>query len=150
MIIYGTKRRLITGILLSLMAALGFGLGAVFIKAGMSSVSVKTATVISLISSPAVTMVIAFLLHYEEILSLAPMAFIWFILAGLITFLGGRFFNFHSINLVGASKASAVVSSTPLFAAILAVLFLNETVGFILGIGTLLIVVGITLVVIQE
>ena len=42
------------------------------------------------------------------------------------------------------------MSSTPLFAAILAVLFLNETVGFILGIGTLLIVVGITLVVIQE
>ncbi|MAQ97152.1 MAG: hypothetical protein CL716_05550, partial [Chloroflexi bacterium] len=92
----------------------------------------------------------AFLLHHEEILSLAPRAFIWFILAGLITFLGGRFLNFHSINLVGASKASAVVSSTPLFAAILAVLFLNETVGFILGIGTLLIVVGITLVVIQE
>ena len=132
------------------MSALGFGLSAVLVKAGMSSVSVKTATVISLISSTVVTMLVAFLLHYEEIFSLSPMAFVWFILAGLITFLGGRFLNFHSINLVGASKASAVVSSTPLFAAILAVLFLNETVGFILGIGTLLIVVGITLVVIQE
>jgi len=141
---------LVTGILLSLMAALGFGLSAVFIKAGMSSVSVKTATVISLISSTVVTMGVAFFLHYEEILSLAPVAFIWFILAGLITFLGGRFLNFHAISLVGASKASAVVSSTPLFAAILAVLFLDETIGFMLGIGTLMIVVGITLVVIQE
>ncbi len=150
MIIYGRKRRLITGILLSLMAALGFGLSAVFIKASMSSVSVKTATVISLISSSAVTMVIALSLHYEEILSLAPMAFIWFLLAGLITFLGGRFLNFHAISLMGASKASAVVSSTPLFAAILAVLFLGETIGFMLGAGTLMIVVGITLVVVQE
>ena len=132
------------------MAALGFGLSAVFIKAGMSSVSVKTATVISLISSTAVTMAVALLLHYEEIFSLSPMAFVWFILAGLITFLGGRFLNFHAISLIGASKASAVVSSTPLFAAILAVLFLEENIGFMLGVGTLMIVAGITLVVIQK
>ena len=132
------------------MAALGFGLSAVFIKAAMSSVSVKTATVISLLSSMAVTMIFAFVLHSEEILSLSPIAFLWFILAGLITFLGGRLLNFQAINLVGASKASAVVSSTPLFAAILAVIFLNETVNLMLGIGTMMIVTGIALVVMQE
>ena len=132
------------------MAALGFGLSAVFIKAAMSSVSVKTATVISLLSSMAVTMIFAFVLHSEEIMSLAPIAFLWFILAGLITFLGGRLLNFQAINLVGASKASAVVSSTPLFAAILAVIFLNETVNLMLGIGTMMIVTGIALVVMQE
>ena len=132
------------------MAALGFGLSAVFIKAAMSSVSVKTATVISLLSSMAVTMIFAFVLHSEEIMSLSPIAFLWFILAGLITFLGGRLLNFQAINLVGASKASAVVSSTPLFAAILAVIFLNETVNLMLGIGTMMIVPGIALVVMQE
>ena len=132
------------------MAALGFGLSAVFIKAAMSSVSVKTATVISLLSSMAVTMIFAFVLHSEEILSLSPIAFLWFILAGLITFLGGRLLNFQAINLVGASKASAVVSSTPLFAAILAVIFLNETVNLMLGMGTMMIVTGIALVVMQE
>ena len=132
------------------MAALGFGLSAVFIKAAMSSVSVKTATVISLLSSMAVTMIFAFVLHSEEIMSLAPIAFLWFILAGLITFLGGRLLKFQAINLVGASKASAVVSSTPLFAAILAVIFLNETVNLMLGIGTMMIVTGIALVVMQE
>ena len=132
------------------MAALGFGLSAVFIKAAMSSVSVKTATVISLLSSMAVTMIFAFVLHAEEIVSLAPIAFLWFILAGLITFLGGRLLNFQAINLVGASKASAVVSSTPLFAAILAVIFLNETVNLMLGIGTMMIVTGIALVVMPE
>ena len=132
------------------MAALGFGLSAVFIKAAMSSVSVKTATVISLLSSMAVTMIFAFALHSEEILSLSPIAFLWFILAGLITFLGGRLLNFQAINLVGASKDSEVVSSTPLFAAILAVIFLNETVNLMLGIGTMMIVTGIALVVMQE
>ena len=81
---------------------------------------------------------------------LSPMAFLWFILAGLITFLGGRLLNFQAINLVGASKASAVVSATPLFAAILAVTFLNETVNLMLGIGTMMIVTGIALVVMQE
>ncbi|HCE76175.1 MAG TPA: hypothetical protein DEP04_06055 [Dehalococcoidia bacterium] len=141
---------MLTGIILSLMAALGFGLSAVFIKAAMSSVSVKTATVISLLSSMAVTMIFAFVLHSEEIMSLAPIAFLWFILAGLITFLGGRLLNFQAINLVGASKASAVVSATPLFAAILAVTFLNETVNLMLGIGTMMIVTGIALVVMQE
>ena len=132
------------------MAALGFGLSAVFIKAAMSSVSVKTATVISLISSTVVTMIFALIFHSKEILALSPMAFLWFILAGLITFLGGRLLNFQAINLVGASKASAVVSATPLFAAILAVTFLNETVNLMLGIGTMMIVTGIALVVMQE
>ena len=132
------------------MAALGFGLSAVFIKAAMSSVSVKTATVVSLISSTVVTMIFALIFHSKEILALSPMAFLWFILAGLITFLGGRLLNFQAINLVGASKASAVVSATPLFAAILAVTFLNETVNLMLGSGTMMIVTGIALVVIQE
>ena len=132
------------------MAALGFGLSAVFIKAAMSSVSVKTATVVSLISSTVVTMIFALIFHSKEILALSPMAFLWFILAGLITFLGGRLLNFQAINLVGASKASAVVSATPLFAAILAVTFLNETVNLILAIGTMMIVTGIALVVMQE
>ena len=132
------------------MAALGFGLSAVFIKAAMSSVSVKTATVVSLISSTVVTMIFALIFHSKEILALSPMAFLWFILAGLITFLGGRLLNFQAINLVGASKASAVVSATPLFAAILAVTFLNETVNLMLGIGTMMIVPGIALVVMQE
>ena len=132
------------------MAALGFGLSAVFIKAAMSSLSVKTATVVSLISSTVVTMIFALIFHSKEILALSPMAFLWFILAGLITFLGGRLLNFQAINLVGASKASAVVSATPLFAAILAVTFLNETVNLMLGIGTMMIVTGIALVVMQE
>jgi len=132
------------------MAALGFGLSAVFIKAAMSSVSVKTATVVSLISSTVVTMIFALIFHSKEILALSPMAFLWFILAGLITFLGGRLLNFQAINLVGASKASAVVSATPLFAAILAVTFLNETVNLMLAIGTMMIVTGIALVVMQE
>ena len=132
------------------MAALGFGLSAVFIKAAMSSVSVKTATVVSLISSTVVTMIFALIFHSKEILAISPMAFLWFILAGLITFLGGRLLNFQAINLVGASKASAVVSATPLFAAILAVTFLNETVNLILAIGTMMIVTGIALVVMQE
>jgi len=132
------------------MAALGFGLSAVFIKAAMSSVSVKTATVVSLISSTVVTMIFALICHSKEILALSPMAFLWFILAGLITFLGGRLLNFQAINLVGASKASAVVSATPLFAAILAVTFLNETVNLMLAIGTMMIATGIALVVMQE
>ena len=132
------------------MAALGFGLSAVFIKAAMSSVSVKTATVVSLISSTVVTMIFALIFHSKEILALSPMAFLWFILAGLITFLGGRLLNFQAINLVGASKASAVVSATPLFAAILGVTFLNATVNLMLGIGTMMIVTGIALVVMQE
>ena len=132
------------------MAALGFGLSAVFIKAAMSSVSVKTATVVSLISSTVVTMIFALIFHSKEILALSPMAFLWFILAGFITFLGGRLLNFQAINLVGASKASAVVSATPLFAAILAVTFLNETVNLMLAIGTMMIATGIALVVMQE
>jgi uncharacterized membrane protein len=70
---------------------------------------------------------------------------LFFVLAGLIGTLGGRFLRFTSIEKVGASIAAALINLNPLVSALLAVLLLGERVTLpILG-GTVVIVAGTTL-----
>jgi len=131
-------------------AALGFGASAVLARGGMQYFGPSAATLISLCSSALVTMVIALALHTSEIQALPLEAFIWFIVAGFITFPGGRLLNFRAINLIGASRASSVVSTSPLFAAFIAVLWGGESLNLLLIVGTFCVVGGIMILVSQK
>ena len=131
-------------------AALGFGTSAVLARGGMQYFGSTTATLISLCSSALVTMAIALALHPSEIRSLPLEAFGWFIVAGFITFPGGRLLNFRAIGLIGASGATAVVSTSPLFAASIAVLWGGESLNLFLVLGTLCVVGGIMILVSQK
>ena len=131
-------------------AALGFGTSAVLARGGMQYFGSTTATLISLCSSAVVTMVIALMLHSSEIKSLPLEAFFWFFVAGLITFPGGRLLNFKAISLIGASRATSVISTSPLFAAFIAVLWGGESLNLFLMMGTLCVVGGIMILVSQK
>jgi DME family drug/metabolite transporter len=69
----------------------------------------------------------------------------YFALAGLIGTVGGRLLRFMAIDAVGASTASAVGSLNPLISTVLAVVFLGERVTASILFGTLVIVLGTTL-----
>lgn len=131
-------------------AAFGFGTSAVLARGGMQYFGSTTATLISLCSSALVTMVIALLFHSSEIRSLPLEAFFWFLVAGFITFPGGRLLNFRSIRLIGASRATSVVSTSPLFAASIAVLWGGESLNPFLITGTLCVVGGVMILVSQR
>ena len=131
-------------------AAFGFGTSAVLARGGMQYFGSTTATLISLCSSALVTMVIALLFHFSEIRSLPFEAFFWFLVAGFITFPGGRLLNFRAIRLIGASRATSVVSTSPLFAASIAVLWGGESLNPFLIIGTLCVVGGVMILVSQR
>jgi transporter family protein len=75
--------------------------------------------------------------------SLAGVAF--FALAGLVGTVGGRLFRFMSIEAVGASIAAAVTNLSPLVSSVLAILLLGERVTAAIFAGTVVIVIGTTL-----
>lgn len=78
------------------------------------------------------------------------MAFLWFGLLGIINYVMGRQFNYISIRRIGVTRASPLFSSSPLFAMILAVSFLGESVNPAIVVGTLTIVGGLYLVVTSQ
>ncbi len=131
------------GIGLALIAALGFGGSAIFARLGMRHIRPTTATIASLVTSAAVTMAIALSLDASGIGALAAAAFGFFALNAAFSYLVGRLFNFTSVRLVGASRASIIIGTSPLFTAGLAVwLFGERLTAPILG-GTVLIIVGV-------
>ena len=55
--------------------------------------------------------------------------------------------NFTSIRLIGASKSAVIISTSPLFAGAIAIMFSNESINVLVAIGTFFIIAGIMLVV---
>ena len=67
-----------------------------------------------------------------------------FLVAGALGTAMGRLFVFKGIDRVGASINSAVISTRPLFAALLAAGFLSESVTPSIAVGIVVLVVGLT------
>ncbi len=139
-----------TGVILALLAALGFGSGAVFARVGLQNMSPQFATLISLAVSAAAAMAIAAALHPGEIVGLGATALGWLFLVGLLNFPLGRMFNYLSVRLTGVAKASTIVAAAPLFAMTLAVVILGESLDLLTLLGAASITGGIVLTVYQR
>lgn len=131
------------GVGLALVSALGFGAVAVFARLGMRHVRPTTATVASLIISALVTLVVALSVDAGEIASLGAVAFGLILLNAAMSYLVGRLFNFTGVRLVGASRASIIIGTSPLFSAGLAVWLLGEKLSVPILAGTVLIIIGV-------
>lgn len=131
------------GVGLALVSALGFGAVAVFARLGMRHVRPTTATVASLIISALVTLVVALSVDAGELASLSAVAFGLILLNAALSYLVGRLFNFTGVRLVGASRASIIIGTSPLFSAGLAVWLLGEQLSAPILAGTVLIIIGV-------
>jgi uncharacterized membrane protein len=125
----------------ALLAAFGFGLNAVLVRKGMRESSPVTATLV--IAAVQVT-ILSVLLLFD------PPEFNWFavmyfILAGFMAAILGRTMNYLSIDKLGVPISTSLTGTNPLFAMIIAVIFLEERVSILTILGSLLIVTGIAL-----
>jgi drug/metabolite transporter (DMT)-like permease len=71
-------------------------------------------------------------------------------ISGLIGLIFGDTFLFKSYRLIGARLSMLVMSSAPAIAALLAYLFLGESLSFIGILGIIVTIIGITIVVLQR
>ncbi|MFC1943160.1 EamA family transporter [Chloroflexota bacterium] len=139
------------GVALAITAACCWSIGSALVRLGLKSgMRASTGTLISMISGLLLLVALALLINFDDVLNLLWITFLWFCLIGIINYVMGRQFNYISIRRIGVTKASPLFSSAPLFAMILAVSFLGESVNPAIITGTLTIVGGLYLVVTSQ
>jgi drug/metabolite transporter (DMT)-like permease len=138
------------GIILAITAAFCWGAGAIFARLGMQGMRASTGTFISMLSSIALIAVLALSLNFDAIVNLSLMAVLWFSLIGFVNYFVGRQFNYLSIKYIGVARATPLFAAAPLFALVLAVTLIGETVNAAIIIGTLAVVSGLYLVITSE
>ena len=138
------------GIILGLTSALGFGASPLFARLGMQYMRPTTGTLISLAVGTTIAMTAAFALHAGEIFALSGAAFLWFLFAGVVTFAMARVLNYTGVRFAGVSRATPIMGTSPLFAAILAVSVGGETANAPILAGTALIVAGVVMILTQR
>ena len=138
------------GAALALSAALGFGASAVFARVGMQYIRPTTGTFISLLVGIAITLTLALVFHFDDILTLGGIAFAWFLVSGTLNFPLGRLLNFTSVSKLSVSRSAPIVGASPFFAAILGVTIGGESMNLLIFAGTTAIVCGIALIVGQR
>ena len=135
------------GIVLAITAACCWGAGTIFARLGLQDIKASTGTFISMLSSTLLVGLVALTLNFDDVVHISLKALLWFSLIGVVNYVMGRQFNYLSIKYIGATKAATLFASAPLFAMVLAVTLIGESVNPTIVIGTLIIVVGLYLVV---
>jgi drug/metabolite transporter (DMT)-like permease len=140
-----------TGIILAITAACCWAGSAIFVRLGLNTgIKTSTGTLISALSSFLVVGVLALILNFRDVVGLSLLAVFWFGLIGVVNYVIGRQLNYAAIDRIGVVRASPLFASAPLWAMVLAISFIGETVNVPIVIGTLTIVAGIYLVVTSQ
>ena len=134
------------GILLAITAAFCWGTGVIFVRLGLQGIKTSTGTPISMVSSVILVGLLALLINFDDIVSLSLTTLLWFGLIGVINYVIGRQCNYSAIQYIGVTRATPLFASAPVFALVLAVVFLGESINLPTITGTLSIVVGLYLV----
>ena len=133
-------------IIFALLAALGWGISAIFVRLGLQNPSATNGTALSLAVGTILIGVVSVSIHGTEAFSLTPTDLTWIVLLGILNYVFGRYLNFNSVNLAGVSRSAPLLASAPLVAVALGILFGGETVNVYILLGTLSIFTGVTLV----
>jgi drug/metabolite transporter (DMT)-like permease len=133
-----------TGAMWAVAAGVGFGVFQSINRQAVRGMDVSQATFLQLLVSAMVLAVIALVTQDLRLLRAAPPgALINFSLAGLIHFLVGWTFLNASQKRIGASRSSPLIATSPLFAALIALLTLREFPNVFAWVGMLSIIGGV-------
>ena len=133
-------------IVFALGAAVSWALSAVSVRVALRFMPATTGTFLSLISGLVLMLVVVLLFQRHRLEELTLTATAIFAAVGFFNFILGRYLNFLSIGHLGVTRATPLTASTPLFAAVLAVVFLGESMNALTVAGTALVLGGIYLV----
>lgn len=132
------------------LAACCWGTAAVLNRLGLRHIHTTTGTFISMVVSFIFILVVTLIAGLDSLLVVPALAFGWLALQGVLNFVIGRFLNMTSVGMAGASRATPIISISPLFAAVFAFIFLGERPNVYLILGTLSIIGAVALIVSQS
>jgi drug/metabolite transporter (DMT)-like permease len=137
----------VAGVLWAIAAAIGFSLGHVAISKGIRTLGVGVGTAVMLTTGTLGVTAGALAVEGTGRLAGATLAgVLLFAGAGVIHFVSGWGFMNASTRLIGPSRMSAITGVTPLFAALLAIATLGESLNLLLWLGMAAVVAGTYLI----
>jgi drug/metabolite transporter (DMT)-like permease len=116
----------------------------------MQQMGSRAGTFISLAAGFSIIFMVAWGMDSQALFAVSGSTILWFVLLGLIQFPGGRFLNYTGIRLAGVALTTSISGTSPLFAALWAILFLGEQVTPSILLGTVAVAVGLALVMSQR
>lgn len=132
------------GVILALLAAACFAVQFLCVRVGTVDGGVIEAVFVSLLTN--VVLVGALVLVWYGVPAISGSAVIWFALAGISGSLIARTCMFKSVQILGASRTSPVISANVFFAAVLALVLFDESVTAMHALGIVTIVVGVAVI----
>ncbi len=137
---------------LACIAVLGFGSSAVLARLGMQALRPMPSSLISLVSSTLLAGSLALVFELDAIVAMPAIAMLWLLGNGILTYMGGRSQQYVAISLIGASRVTPIVGCAALFAALFSITLtrlgvpgFNEHLTLLLGVGTVVVVIGLGL-----
>ena len=137
---------------LACIAILGFGSSAVLARLGMNAIRPMPSSLISLVASTLLAGALALVFEFKAVIALPAIAMAWLVGNGILTYMGGRSQQYIAISLIGASRVTPIVGSAALFSALFSITLtrmgvpgFNEHLNALLGVGTVVVVVGLGL-----
>jgi drug/metabolite transporter (DMT)-like permease len=138
-----------TAVAFALGAAISWALSAILVRLGLRYMPATLGTFLSLISGVVLMVAVVAVFQLQHVDDITWLALGIFAAVGLFNFVFGRYFNFLSISHLGVARATPITASTPLFAAILAVALLGESLNALTVLGTGFVLAGIYIVIKQ-
>ncbi len=136
------------GLVFAFLTAVCFAIAAIFIRRGVTHaresfsalvVTVFTTTILFLL-------VVTFSSEWNKVWSISLRGLVLLGGAGILQSVFGRFLYFTSVRFIGANKTSAIIRTNVLYAVILGIFILNESLTILLFLGIVAIITGVTLV----
>jgi drug/metabolite transporter (DMT)-like permease len=135
------------GVLWSLAMAGLFGFSQLASRKGLRGIAVDQGTFIMIVVSTALMTIPFFWLGGPRLIQQSdPLSLAYFVLAGVIHFVGGFTLMNISIRNIGAARTGSLIATTPLFATFLAAISLHELINGPLVIGVLIVIAGVLLI----
>ncbi|MDQ2050188.1 DMT family transporter [Natronolimnohabitans sp. A-GB9] len=132
-------------LVLALIPAIFWGFTPIFDKRGMAAGggSVQASLVVVVVDSAIYWLVIAALYGRSAFSGLTLEVLAIFAFAGVVGTALGRITIFVGVDKVGASLNSTILSTRPLFATLIALVWLGEPLGPVTGVGIVILVAGL-------
>jgi len=136
----------LSGEFIALLSALLWSVSCVLMALGTKRLHVLPLNLVRcIVSSSFFLAMLPFFGGLEALLAVPPSAWLWLVISVLVLLVVGDTLYFRSLDLAGVSWAMPVAGINPLWAILLATLFLDEPLTWGLLAGALLVVAGVTL-----
>lgn len=136
---------------LAILASLFFAIGAIFSRRGSMLVSPMSGAQITILMGPPIFATLAFVFgELDETFALPFTAYLFFGVAGILHFVGGRSLQYLGIQAIGAARATVIITLSPLVSVAIAIVAFDEIPGWAVGVGAVLLVLGPILIAVGE